>query len=175
MDNFRQWLFENAGVMDRNRVSSNVGSPPEPPRQDDGDNDDDAEWEWSKVIAKYSNVIQAWLDSDPFAKKCKGAVLGKIFQVQPQVEVDIWTNERGMIDREGYLEMHYEWKCGDGPLPSMLHQVMQDPRQCTLWKPMGIVPEQWYATLDKGDLFDVIWHFFAMSITGTPARVARRR
>ena len=83
---FKEWLSENVGVIDRNRVSSGIGSPPEPPFEDDGDNDDDAEWSWDNVRDRYTDIIQNWLDSDPFAKKCKGAALAKIFQAEPRYE-----------------------------------------------------------------------------------------
>lgn len=131
---------------------------------DDGDDDEEG-WDWDN-LKKYDSALIQWASNDPFAKRIKNAILERIFNEEPELDVAEYfgddDNEHD-FSPSGEITLKIEWKM---PVDSIEDALLVTLRKSTVWKPLGIQPNQLWNVLDKGDVFEYVYYHIRSSIVG---------
>lgn len=153
---------------------------------DDDDGDDDDEWNWDYIHQNYGQAIQDWIDSSECSKKLKLKICQEAFDGKPEVRTDIFGaseegepydhyEEHGPLRKEGWIHTDINWEYPADNLDDFIYGTLRNNRNCDVWKAFRIEPSNTWNLLDKGRVFDYIWHTLMMSLSGVNVMNLRQK
>lgn len=165
---FRKW-FEAAALQDPRLATSQGGGTNDNDHDDgDGGGDHDPEWSLNAVLKKYGGAIQNWVDHSDFSKKCKSKVIEMLFKTNPRVgDVEIIHHRENEVPINGYASLRIQWFLPESQVFDPLFNTLRDASKCDLWKAFQVDARSWWNFLDKGEVYEAVYHVFVLSLSGS--------